>query len=534
MILNLLRIEDVSVEDMIKQSFSEFAAQKALKDTGVADKVARGEKILAKLNGKWDETAPERIGLDDLPSYWTTAMSLLKASKTCHRLILSSGGGGGGGVLTTGRVICVTNREHGLVAAPACVIKPPEENKFVVVALYRGDPDTANDKKEGELNYIGTMGTGQQYIICEVDLSNVLYCTDVKKKFDASAILSAEKKKEVAPLGGGGGGDFFGAAQARGKEDDFFGGKKAAGGKKGASSGSSGPSFVTEIEIVTAALTSISYPPPLLDLKDCVRGVKGDPDYIRRVTEYDRLVEGLFSYASHTHVALHKHWGLFDKKQLLRARVDRLKHLMSNESLELFPDFVARKNVLLRLGYIDEEETVELKGRCAVNVNTCESLILTEMIFDGLLDDLGSEEIAALLSCLVFQQRTDADVAKELPEALKKSIEGMKEVGLRLGQVQKEEGLPVVPADYANEHMQFGLVTVAYEWACGMPFNKICELTEVQEGVIVRTLTRLDELIRECRNSARIIGNPVLYQKCVDATDKIKRDICFSSSLYLS
>jgi antiviral helicase SKI2 len=45
MILNLLRIEDVSVEDMIKRSFSEFATQKALGDRGIADKVKRGDKV---------------------------------------------------------------------------------------------------------------------------------------------------------------------------------------------------------------------------------------------------------------------------------------------------------------------------------------------------------------------------------------------------------------------------------------------------------------------------------------------------------
>jgi antiviral helicase SKI2 len=39
--------------------------------------------------------------------------------------------------------------------------------------------------------------------------------------------------------------------------------------------------------------------------------------------------------------------------------------------------------------------------------------------------------------------------------------------------------------------------TQVYDWACGVSFAEICSLTDVQEGSIVRTVTRLDELCRE-------------------------------------
>jgi hypothetical protein len=45
-------------------------------------------------------------------------------------------------------------------------------------------------------------------------------------------------------------------------------------------------------------------------------------------------------------------------------------------------------------------------------------------------------------------------------------------------------------------------------------------------GSIVRCITRLDELFREIRNCAQVIGNPT--------SDAIKRDIVFASSLYVS
>ena len=66
------------------------------------------------------------------------------------------------------------------------------------------------------------------------------------------------------------------------------------------------------------------------------------------------------------------------------------------------------------------------------------------------------------------------------------------------------------------------------------PFSEITELTDVQEGIIVRCIQRLDEVLRDVRNAARIIGDPVLYQKMEDASKLIKRDIVFAASLYTS
>lgn len=74
---------------------------------------------------------------------------------------------------------------------------------------------------------------------------------------------------------------------------------------------------------------------------------------------------------------------------------------------------------------------------------------------------------------------------------------------------------------------------VVYEWAKGMSFNQITDLTDVLEGTIVRVITRLDETCREVKNSARIIGDPSLFAKMQECQELIKRDVCHCASLYL-
>lgn len=68
----------------------------------------------------------------------------------------------------------------------------------------------------------------------------------------------------------------------------------------------------------------------------------------------------------------------------------------------------------------------------------------------------------------------------------------------------------------------------------GTPFADICELTDVPEGMIVRTIVRLDETCREFKNAASIMGNSALYRKMETASNAIKRDIVFAASLYVT
>ena len=89
------------------------------------------------------------------------------------------------------------------------------------------------------------------------------------------------------------------------------------------------------------------------------------------------------------------------------------------------------------------------------------------------------------------------------------------------------------PIEYVKDRLNFGMVHVVYEWARGVPFSEICTLTAVEEGTIVRCISRLDETCREVRNVARVIGDPGLYQKMEEASERIKRDIVFATSLYL-
>lgn len=149
--------------------------------------------------------------------------------------------------------------------------------------------------------------------------------------------------------------------------------------------------------------------------------------------------------------------------------------------------------------------------------------MLTELILENVFAEYEPEEIVALLSAFVFQEKTD--VVPTLTKSLEQGMAKIVEISEKVNQIQTLHQV-ILSADDSNDFVskpRFGMVEVVYEWARGMSFNRITDLTDVMEGTIVRVITRLDETCREVKNAARIIGDPTLFQKMGTCQELIKR-----------
>jgi len=551
---------------MIKRSFSEFAAQRALTTNEYPKLLARGTKTLLKLDEEFKHDVDSRIGCEDVEEYFFACRNVLSSNKNLLSYILGSGGTGGG-ALVAGRIILVTSaRKHKYVCTPALVLRPPDASSqssnassndaLVCICMvllpqsftHSSDGADQNDLKFGALNHVGE-ARSRCFAIHKVRMDEIFLVSAAKYKIDSKVFYKEDALKNSRELSTFGN-PFAGAKTMKDRhvgmnDDNPFAGMKARGKKGENSSQSKGVGLSHEAQLVDDAMSYLISAEKaesdsglsLLDLRDCAKNMHQGNSAIEFGSACDRLEHDLAfarQFRSHYHPSLESHYVTIERKETLRSRVKILRHILSNESLQLFPDFEMRKAMLQSLGYVDENDTVCLKGRVACEVNTCEGLIVTEMVFGGMLNELEPPEIVAALSALLFQEKTDEDIGSDLPERLISSCERMKVIAIDLGQRQKDFGLPVDPLEYCATSLKMGLVHVVYEWACGVPFSSICELTEVQEGSIVRCITRLDELCREVRNCARVVGNPTLYRKMEAASEAIKRDIVFASSLYVS
>lgn len=98
---------------------------------------------------------------------------------------------------------------------------------------------------------------------------------------------------------------------------------------------------------------------------------------------------------------------VFGRKQL-EAKQAELKFKMSNQNLALYPEYQYKLEILKRLNYIDDQHAVTLKGRVACEMGSNE-LMITELVLCNTFNDLDPAEIAALLSSLVFQGKTQTE-----------------------------------------------------------------------------------------------------------------------------
>ncbi|KAJ2799337.1 ATP-dependent RNA helicase mtr4 [Coemansia guatemalensis] len=222
----------------------------------------------------------------------------------------------------------------------------------------------------------------------------------------------------------------------------------------------------------------------------------------------------------------------YQQKVALQGQLRDLRHKITEaQSAVQLDELKCRKRVLRRLGYTTEEDVITMKGRVACEITSGDELLLTELIFHSVFNDLTVEQTVSLLSCFVFQEKTNNEPPK-LKDDLAAPLRIMQESARQIAQISNECKLRVNEEEYV-ESFKPELMDVVNAWCRGAKFSQICRMTDVFEGSLIRAFRRLEELLRQMCQAAKAIGNVDLENKFADGIVKIKRDIIFAASLYL-
>ncbi|KAH9413833.1 Exosome RNA helicase MTR4 [Dermatophagoides pteronyssinus] len=264
---------------------------------------------------------------------------------------------------------------------------------------------------------------------------------------------------------------------------------------------------------------------PLLDPLEDMK-IK-DNDFLNIVKRIESLEKKLLEFKKINQDMVRQ----YERKQDIEKKMKQTKELMKKtRSLLQMDELKCRKRVLRRLGYCTSADVIEIKGRVACEITSGDELLLTEMLFNGLFNDLNVYQISALLSCMVFEEKMD--VRPKLGEELSKPLKTMQELAKKIATVSKESKLEIDEKIYI-EKFRPNLMDVIYSWTKGKSFSEICKMTDAFEGSIIRCMRRLEELLRQMCQASKVIGNTDLENKFSEAIKLIKRDIVFAASLYL-
>ena len=164
-----------------------------------------------------------------------------------------------------------------------------------------------------------------------------------------------------------------------------------------------------------------------------------------------------------------------DKIKAVKKQITAALSIMQLDELK------CRKRVLRRFGFINDAEVVQLKARVACEISTGDELLLSELLFDRFFNELTPEMCAAVLSCFIFEEKSEAPPLKE---ELARPFREIQAKARQIAKVSQESKLPLVEDEYVAT-FKYQLMEVVYAWAHGKSF---AEIWYVPQSLAVREL----------------------------------------------
>ncbi|MEE6522390.1 hypothetical protein FKM82_020912, partial [Ascaphus truei] len=142
---------------------------------------------------------------------------------------------------------------------------------------------------------------------------------------------------------------------------------------------------------------------PLLDPIDDM-GIK-DPGLKKVIQKTEAFEHRMYSHPLNNDPNLESVYKLCEKKAQIAVDIRAAnRELKKARTVLQMDELKCRKRVLRRMGFATSSDVIEMKGRVACEISSADELLLTEMMFNGLFNDLTAEQATALLCCFVFQE----------------------------------------------------------------------------------------------------------------------------------
>ncbi len=178
----------------------------------------------------------------------------------------------------------------------------------------------------------------------------------------------------------------------------------------------------------------------------------------------------------------------------LETEIARLQERVSDKNQSLGDEFDRVLTLLDEWGYAEVADwKLTEHGEVLASVFNETDLLVAEMLRDGLLDDLSPADLAAVVSCVVYEHRSPED-----PPAPWFSSKDVRARWVRLAAISEE-------IRSAERRLGLGehrapdptFAAIAHAWVAGEGFAEIVDEEELTGGDFVRTMKMLIDLLRQ-------------------------------------
>jgi ATP-dependent RNA helicase HelY len=209
----------------------------------------------------------------------------------------------------------------------------------------------------------------------------------------------------------------------------------------------------------------------------------------------------------------------------IEREIARLERRTASRNESLARQFDKVLGVLEAWGYI-EGWGLSNAGELLARLNTEGDLVLAEALREGLLDDTGPAELAALVSCFTYQRRgpegNEPMPPRRWPGRLVSSrVRAMERIWRDLNLAERDERLPEM------RRLDPGFTAAVHAWAEGDDLGDVLEDEDISGGDFVRNVKQTIDLLRQI---ADVAPAPATAATARAAADACMRGVIAASS----
>ena len=214
--------------------------------------------------------------------------------------------------------------------------------------------------------------------------------------------------------------------------------------------------------------------------------------------------------------------------------LERLRQRYDSRTGSVARQFDRICEILDRLGYLERTDhdgvrdyTLTEQGQLLRRLYSERDLVLAQAITEGVLDDLSAPQIAALLSSLLYEaRRGEGGEPRRYPGGphglVAQRARELKYLDEHVLVLCEDAGM-----DSYLQPLDFGIVDIIYDWACGDSLAQVLEHSELTGGDFVRNAKRLADVLQQIAVAEPYMGeqHAMLAARAREAFDAVNRGI---------
>ena len=214
--------------------------------------------------------------------------------------------------------------------------------------------------------------------------------------------------------------------------------------------------------------------------------------------------------------------------------LERLRQRYDSRTGSVARQFDRICEILDRLGYLERTDhdgvrdyTLTEQGQLLRRLYSERDLVLAQAITEGVLDDLSAPQIAALLSSLLYEaRRGEGGEPRRYPGGphglVAQRARELKYLDEHVLVLCEDAGM-----DSYLQPLDFGIVDIIYDWACGDSLAQVLEHTELTGGDFVRNAKRLADVLQQIAVAEPYMGeqHAMLAARAHEAFDAVNRGV---------